>query len=89
MPANDLFLQSAASLISPLENGFAITPHNTNELAHITRELYVGTGGNIALELKEGDSITLTNVADSMRLPLRVRKVLATGTTATNIVGLY
>lgn len=76
-------------LTSPLEHGFAITPHDSNDLSHITRELYVGTGGTLALQLKHGDSITLTNVADGARLPYRVMRVLATGTTASAIVGLY
>ena len=41
------------------------------------------------MELKHGDSITLTNVPDGTRLPYRANKVLDTGTTASDIVGLY
>lgn len=85
----DLFDLNQPGLTSPLEYGFAVTPHDTDELAQVTRELYVGTGGNLALELKHGDTVTLNNVADGSRLPYRAAKVLATGTTASQIVGLY
>jgi hypothetical protein len=85
----DTFDSSTPGLTSPLERGFAVTPHDTNALSFVTRELFIGTGGNIALELKHGDSITLNNVPDGARLPYRVSKLLATGTTASDIVGLY
>ena len=85
----DTFNSASPGLTSPLERGFSVTAHDTNELSHVTRELFIGTGGNIVLELKHGDSITLNNVPDGARLPYRANKVLATGTTASDIVGLY
>lgn len=85
----DSFADTAPSLTSPLERGFSITPHDTNALAHVTRELYVGTGGTIVMELKHGDNVTLANVPDGARLPYRAAKVLATSTTASGMVGLY
>lgn len=85
----DSFDTFKPALTSPLERGFAVTPHNSDELAHVTRELFIGTGGDLALVLKHGDEVTLANVADGARLPYRVLKVKATGTTASDIVGLY
>ncbi len=85
----DIFDSNTPGRTSPLERGFAVTPNDGSELSQVTRELYVGSGGSLALELKHGDAIALVNVSDGARLPYRVRKVLATGTTASSIVGLY
>jgi hypothetical protein len=89
MPATDSFATNAAGLTSPIENGFAIIPHDTNELTAVTRELYVGSGGDIVLVLKNGDEVTLSHVAGGSRLPYRARQIKATGTTASDMVGLY
>jgi hypothetical protein len=85
----DLFEHATAGLTSPLGYGFAITPDNDASLHHTTRELYVGTGGDIALVMKYGDSLLLKNVPSGARLPYRVNKVLEAGTTAEDIIGLY
>ena len=52
-----------------------------------TRAIYVGGAGNLVVELagKPGTNITYAVAANS-RHPLRVSKVIRTGTTATNIV---
>ncbi len=75
---------------SPATNSFAITPNNTNELTYITRAIYTGSGGNIKCLLK-GDSTpqVFANVPTGSMLPLRVKKIYAEETTATNILGLY
>lgn len=70
--------------------GFAITPHDTNALAHPTRGIYVGVTGDITLVTAGGDQLLLKNVAAGMILPIRAVRVLATGTTADMyLVGLY
>ena len=65
-----------------------ITPHNTNEIV-APRALYVGTGGNIVATGVDGVSVTFSNVPSGTLLPIRPKIVKATGTTATNILGLY
>lgn len=85
----DIYDDNEPGLTCPLEYGFAITPNDTDSLSNVTREIYVGSGGDIALELKNGDSITLKNVPEGARLPYRVAKVLDTDTTASDLVGLY
>lgn len=51
--------------------------------------LYVGTGGNVAVETIGGDSITLTGVVSGSFLPIMVRKVKVTGTSASDIIALW
>ena len=67
----------------------AVTPHDSNELPLPTRGLYVGGAGNVAVLLSlDTVPVTLVAVPAGSVLPLRVKLVLATGTTATSIVAL-
>jgi hypothetical protein len=49
----------------------------------------VGNGGDIAVTMRGGDEVTFANVADGVILPIRVLRVKATGTTATDILAIY
>ncbi len=84
----DKYKAFAGGLESPATSGAAIAPSDTVDLAQTTRALYVGGFGNLKVTLAGGDTVTLNNVPEGALLPLRVRWVLATGTTATNLVGL-
>ena len=66
----------------------AITTHDTNELADSARALYVGTAGALKLTLVNNQVVTFGNVTAGTILELPVKIVWATGTTASNIVGL-
>lgn len=89
MPATDIFETHAWPPSAPARNAFAITPHNTNELAFVARGIYVGGAGDIAVTTANGHEVTLVAVPAGSVLPIVVRIVKATGTTATNLVGLY
>jgi len=78
-----------AGLIDPGEVFVDITPSDANDLAAITRGIYVGTGGDLAVHDTEGTAVTFVGLAAGMVHPLRVRRVLNTGTTADDIVGIY
>ncbi len=54
----------------------------------VTRGLYIGVTGNLAVRMPDGMSVTFANVPVGV-FPIQVDQVLATGTTATNIVALY
>lgn len=83
-------------LSDPATRAFAITP-GTAALSTIPRYLYVGADGNIVVVDTTGNEVTLKGAKAGSVLPIRVTKVLASGTigspvdttTATGIVGLY
>ena len=64
----------------------AITPNDSSEVDF--NGIYVGGAGNLTVTLLDGSVVTLTAVIVGTIYPLRVTKVLATGTTATNLIGL-
>lgn len=84
MPAVDSFQH--LSRVSSLTRAEAVTPHNTNELTNVSRAIYVGTGGNVVVVMQGGAEVTLAGVEASTWLPIRIKKVKLTGTTASNIV---
>lgn len=53
------------------------------------RAIWVGTGGNLAVITWAGDRVTIVGVQDGTLLPLTVRQVLSTGTTASSIQAWY
>ena len=87
MPAINPFPSANPGTISPAIRLISITPADA-DLSHVCRMLYVGSGGNVAVRDLFGTSITHTNVASGTYLgPFAVDQVLATGTTATGIIG--
>jgi hypothetical protein len=85
----DVYADHAPSLTAPASAGAEVTPSNTAELARVSRALYVGAGGDLALELASGSQVTLGGVPGGTVLPVRARRVRASGTTASAIVALW
>ena len=75
--------------IAPPADIFVITPSNTEDLEHATRGIYVGIAGNITLTTVNGKTGMLANVAAGSILPIQAIRVFVTGTSATNLVGVY
>jgi hypothetical protein len=76
-------------LDSPAKRYVAVTPHDSTDLTVDARGLYVGTAGNVVAVSTSGDVVTFTNVQAGTILPINVRRVNATSTTASNIVALW
>lgn len=90
MPANDKTAGRASiDQMPPASGGETVTPHDTNELTSVSRGLYVGVGGNVAVVMADGTALTFVGVAAGTLLPLRVKQVKATNTTATSMVAVY
>jgi hypothetical protein len=87
MAANDRFV-SQSSLVGPGDDAFVISTSDTVDLASVTRAIYVGVTGDVAVITKGGTTLTFTAVPAGAVIPVRVSRVKATGTTATNMVGL-
>lgn len=67
----------------------AVTPHDTNNLAN-PATIFVGTSGHVNVIPWEGTSAVLfKNLADGSVVPCLVKRVLATSTTATDLVAVY
>ena len=77
----------------PAAYGVAVTPSDTDDLAEPCRSLFVGGAGDVAVigaGAPPGDAgCVLKGVAAGTVLPMQARRVLGTGTTATDIVALY
>lgn len=67
---------------------FAITPDDAAALNEQVRGLYVGGGGDVVVTGLDGNGVTFVGVQPGTILPVQTRFVKATGTTATNMVGL-
>ncbi len=77
-------------LDAPAERAFTVTPHDTNPLANITRGLYVGSTGDVTCRLKGDTSdVVFSSVPAGALLPFRIEYVRTTGTTASDIVGVF
>jgi hypothetical protein len=68
---------------------FSIVPNNSVDLSSITSALYVGYTGNVNIVLS-GDTtpVLFANVPGGSTLPFQVKRVYATSTTASGIVGI-
>lgn len=69
--------------------GNALSEDESLELPIVTRSLYVATGGNVKVKLRNGNVVTYENMQDGVSYPLQVRKVFIAGTTATGLLGEY
>ncbi|MEN1729402.1 MAG: hypothetical protein AAGJ52_13280 [Pseudomonadota bacterium] len=84
----DLFKGVTAGLESPAETLEEISPNDASDLAHVTRALYIGTGGNLRVTAKGGATVTIPNLPSGSVLPIRVSRVHETATTASGLIGL-
>lgn len=67
---------------------FAITPSDSADLPFLARAIWVGVGGTLVVQMSEGNPQTYLNVPEG-RFEGDIIRVHATGTTATNLIGLY
>lgn len=84
----DKFEDVVTALDSPADSAFSITPNDGSDLPTITRALYIGVSGDVAVLMRDGSEALFTNAQAGSVLALRVARVKATGTSAQNILGL-
>lgn len=79
----------ATSAVGPSWRIRTVTPTDDAPLADgLTRALFVGVGGSVAVEDATGTVVVIESVASQYH-PVSVRRVLASGTTAASILALY
>ena len=82
----------SGSIMAPGKRGFNITPSDSDDLPFNTRQIYVGGTGSIKVEFEDdpvGTFTTFSAVPAGSEHPWALRKIYATGTTATLLVGIY
>ena len=77
----------------PSNKSFLITPDDSNLLPPVIEgatgvAIYVGTGGVVKF-LDPTSSVETLTIASGAVIDVLARKVFATGTTASNMVGIY
>lgn len=93
--AVDRFAQSlgpwpAERLSDPAASAAVITPSDTVDLATVPKAIYIGVTGDVTVTLArdpDGTNVLFKAVPVGW-LPVRPKRVWATGTTATNMVAL-
>lgn len=78
----------AAPLSGPATDLLPVTPDDALDLPQAALALYVETGGTVVLDTLSGDAPRSVTVGDRALLPVAVRRVRATGTTAAGLHAL-
>jgi hypothetical protein len=88
MPAKNRYANNAGSAIGPAAMLRTVTPHDVDELEFVANGIVAATAGTIAIVAQEDASPVALTVNAGQVYPIRARKIMATGTTATGIVAL-
>jgi len=76
-------------LSGPAMDAFEITPADGSNLPTKVRGIYVGVAGDVKVDTIEGTTVTFKNALAGIVLPIRAQRVYSTGTSATDLVGLF
>ena len=85
----DIYKDYPSTLTAPVREAEAVTSGVDTTFAQVPRALYVGGAGDLRVEMLGGQTVTFAAVPGGTLLPLRAARVLASGTTATWVVGLW
>lgn len=72
----------------PSWGAWVVTPSDNDDLTSWVRGVYVGGAGDLKVTMRDDSVVTFTAVPAGSVLPIYIKKIHSTGTTATNIVGL-
>lgn len=75
--------------LGPARGGAEVTPNDDADLPRPAWSLYIGTGGDVAIETMDGTELVFAAVPTGTILPIVVKRVLATGTDADDIIALH
>lgn len=89
---SDGFSDYADNAGAPARHVVAITPSDSADLADTPKGIYVGTGGDLALIAAgapaNAAAVVFRNLPSGALLPVRTRRIAATGTTAADLLAL-
>lgn len=78
----------ALVLSSPITGAVAVTTNDATDLPEVTLALWISVAGTLKVTMLDGTVVSYANITAG-RHPLRVKRVWATGTSATGIVAEY
>jgi len=55
----------------------------------VVSTIYVGGAGNVKVTTAQGDEVTFVGLLPGTTIPVQVKRVWATGTTATSLLAIY
>lgn len=70
-------------------NAAVLAPHDSTDFANEIQALYVGGTGNITGVLPDDTTVLISAIPVGTILPIRLKRINATGTTATLLVGFW
>jgi hypothetical protein len=86
------YVTAPSNLVGPAVGGFEITPDDDNDLPVVTRAICVGQTGDVTVIFANDATdtpVTLYNRQGGDTLPIMVKRVMLTGTDATELTGIY
>jgi hypothetical protein len=90
MPATDNFTNYIPGLDSPGQHAVAVTPNDGADIGSVaSRALWIGVSGDVSIDVVGGETAVVFKNVPIGWLQMRVTRVRATNTTATNIVAVY
>lgn len=89
----DPFQSAFSSVSDPGTRATTIVPSDTTDLADVPKGVYVGTGGDITMigvgAPAAAPGVVWKNVPSGALIPFRPRRILATGTTAADMLAVH
>lgn len=73
----------------PANDGLPVTKSDSTDLSQVSRALYIGGTGDVTVIMRTGTQLTFSAVPSGALLPISVKRVMSTGTTATNIIAIW
>jgi hypothetical protein len=87
--ATDDFASASEGLHSPYRHAAVLTKSDTDELTKVSRALYIGGTGHINVVTVGGETVLISSLPAGTILPIRIKQLLSTSTTATLVVALW
>jgi hypothetical protein len=66
----------------------AVTPNDSTDLTTVAQGIYIGGAGDLKVDMADSGTVTFSGLPAGVFLPIIVKRVYSTGTTATNIIAL-
>lgn len=88
-PASNTEIMYQDSGSAPSREGANVTPNDNTDLDPYARSLWVGVAGDVTIQTPRGTSVLFKGCGAGAIIPCHVKRLMATGTTATDIVAFY